>query len=408
MNEATASAAHIFLQLAIILAACRICGELMRRLGQSPVIGEMIAGVLLGPSLLGAVAPGISEWLFPDDGRPILFAIAQIGLTLYMFTIGLEFRSDMLREHWKKALSVSAAGILAPFVFGAALALWMVRMEGFFNSGVSPLLAVLFMGSAISITAFPVLARIISEHGLTKTFTGTIGLAAGSIDDVVAWILLAAVLGGMSGTPFLLFVALGGGVLYTLICLVFMRPVWGMLEKRCGEGMTLGFAAVFLMLGGWFTDMIGLYSVFGAFVLGLSVRRGGQAEKIIEKTGPLTTAFLLPVFFAYSGLNTSIALVDSPMLWLVCGLIILASVGGKLGACYVAARFGGSSRSDALMVASLMNARGLMELILLNISLQAGLISQTLFTMLVIMAIVTTLMAAPGVNVSRRLAASGC
>lgn len=408
MNNATASAAHIFLQLTVILAACRMCGMLMRRMGQAPVIGEMVAGVLLGPSLLGAVAPGASEWLFPDTGRPVLFAIAQLGLTLYMFTIGLEFRTDMLREHWKKAMSVSVAGILAPFIFGTALALWLVHQEGFFNPGISPFLAVLFMGAAISITAFPVLARIISEHGLTKTFTGTIGLAAGSIDDVAAWILLAAVLGGVSGTPFLLFVALGGGVLYTLICLTFMKPAWRLLESRCGEQTILGFVAVFLMMGGWFTDLIGLYSVFGAFVLGLSVPRGGLAERTTEKIGPLTTAFLLPVFFAYSGLNTSIALLDSWMLWFICGLIVLAAVGGKLGACYVAARFSGSSRSDALTIASLMNARGLMELILLNISLHAGLISQTLFTMLVVMAIVTTLMAAPGFHAARRLAANGC
>lgn len=408
MNNAAAGAAHIFLQLTVILAACRACGLVMRRIGQSPVIGEMIAGVLLGPSLLGAVAPDAAAWIFPVSGRPSLFAIAQIGLTLYMFTIGMEFRPDLLRVHWKKATSVSLAGIIAPFVLGGVIALWLVRQEGFFAADISPLLAVLFMGAAMATTAFPVLARMISEHGLTGTSSGTIGLTAGSIGDVAAWLLLAAVLGAMSGTPLLLVAALGGGVIYTLVCLKLVMPLWGWLGTRFDEKTVLGVMALFLMLGGWFTDLIGLYSVFGAFILGLSIPRNGLAEKTVERVGPLTVALLLPVFFAYSGLNTSIALVDSWMMWAICGIITLAAVAGKLFACYGAARFSGSSKSDALTIASLMNARGLMELILLNIGLEAGLISQSLFTMLVIMAIVTTLMAAPGFHAARRLAANGC
>ncbi len=408
MNNATAGAALLFLQLTVILTTCRICGLLMRRIGQSPVIGEMVAGVLLGPSLLGAVAPATAEWIFPASGKTALFAIAQVGLTLYMFTIGLEFRMDLLRTNWKNALSVSLSGILTPFVLGASLAIWMAGQEGFFTSGISPLMAMLFMGAAMSITAFPMLARIILEHGLAGTKVGTIGLAAGSIDDVVAWILLAAVLGAMSGSPLLLMMALGGGALYTLVCLKFMPRVWVWLEAHFDDRTVLGLVALFLMLGGWFTDLIGLYSVFGAFILGLSVPRDGLAQKTAGRTGPLTTALLVPVFFAYSGLNTSIGLLDSWMLWGVCALVILVAVSGKFFACYAAARFSGSSRPDALMIGSLMNARGLMELILLNIVLEAGLISQTLFTMLVVMAIITTLMAAPGFNLARRLAPSGC
>ena len=408
MNNATAGAALLFLQLTVILTTCRICGLLMRRIGQSPVIGEMVAGVLLGPSLLGAVAPATAEWIFPASGKTALFAIAQVGLTLYMFTIGLEFRMDLLRTNWKNALSVSLAGILTPFVLGASLAIWMAGQEGFFTSGISPLMAMLFMGAAMSITAFPMLARIILEHGLAGTKVGTIGLAAGSIDDVVAWILLAAVLGAMSGSPLLLMMALGGGAFYTLVCLKFMPRVWVWLEAHFDDRTVLGLVALFLMLGGWFTDLIGLYSVFGAFILGLSVPRDGLAQKTAGRTGPLTTALLVPVFFAYSGLNTSIGLLDSWMLWGVCALVILVAVSGKFFACYAAARFSGSSRPDALMIGSLMNARGLMELILLNIVLEAGLISQTLFTMLVVMAIITTLMAAPGFNLARRLAPSGC
>lgn len=403
MNQATAHAAHLFLQLTVIIAACRVCGLFMRRIGQPPVIGEMVAGVLLGPSLLGLLAPEFSAALFPSGERPVLFAIAQLGLTLYMFAVGLEFRTDLLRSNARAAVSVSLAGIITPFVLGTFLALWLVKQEGFFTAGLSPAFAALFLGAAMSITAFPMLARMIVEHRLTGTAAGTIALTAGSIDDVAAWILLAAVLGGISGQFWLFAVALGGGVLYTLVCYKICRPLLAQLDRRQDDRTTLGAVALLLMAGAWFTDLIGLYSVFGAFILGLVVPRGGLAEKTAERVGPVTSAILLPVFFTYSGLQTKIGLVDTPWLWMVCGVIILASIGGKLAACYGAARWTGCSRPDALTVASLMNARGLMELILLNIALQAGLITQTLFTLLVIMAIVTTLMAAPGFNLANRL-----
>ncbi len=408
MNEATAHAAHFFLQLAVILAACRLCGIFMRRIGQPPVIGEMVAGVLLGPSLLGAVAPGAMAWLFPDDARPVLFAIAQLGLTLYMFAVGLEFRSDLLRSHLRTATAVSAAGIVTPFVLGCLLALWLTGHEGFFAANVPSALAALFLGAAMSITAFPMLARMIVEHRMTGTPAGTIALTAGSIDDAAAWILLAAVLCGISGSPLLLGFALGGGVLYILFCWKVVRPLMAWMDRRLEDRTVLGMIVLFLAIGAWFTDLIGLYSVFGAFFLGLCVPRGGLAAKTAERIAPLTSAFLLPVFFTYSGLHTRIGLLDSGFLWLVCGLIIVAAVAGKLLACYGAARVTGSTSADALAIASLMNARGLMELILLNIGRQAGIISDTLFSILVVMAVVTTLMAAPGFNVSRRLAASGC
>lgn len=385
------------------MAACRVCGLFMRRIGQPPVIGEMVAGVLLGPSLLGLLAPEFFATLFPSGERPVLFAIAQLGLTLYMFAVGLEFRTDLLRSNARAAVSVSLAGIITPFVLGTLVALWLVRQEGFFTASLSPAFAALFLGAAMSITAFPMLARMIVEHRLTGTSAGTIAITAGSIDDVAAWILLAAVLGGISGQVWLFAVALAGGILYTLVCYKICRPLLARLDRRQDDRTALGTVALLLMAGAWFTDLIGLYSVFGAFILGLVVPRGGLAEKTAERIGPVTSAILLPVFFTYSGLNTKIGLVDTPWLWMVCGVIILASIGGKLAACYGAARWTGCSRPDALSVASLMNARGLMELILLNIALQAGLITQTLFTLLVIMAIVTTLMAAPGFNLANRL-----
>jgi Kef-type K+ transport system membrane component KefB len=403
MNNATASAAHFFLQLAVILGACSLSRRAMRAINQPPVIGEMVAGVLLGPSLLGAVAPDVFRTLFSQESRPALFMVAQLGLTLYMFTVGLEFRTDLFRGHLRRAAAVSLSGILVPFVLGGMVACWLSREGGFFESRVSLPMAVLFTGAAMSITAFPMLARIILENGLSGTAAGTIALAAGSIDDAAAWILLATVLGGISGTPLLVVAALGGGALYVLLCLKVVTPLLGRMGMSAETGSgSLGILMPLLGLGAWFTDMIGLYSVFGAFVLGLAVPRGGMAERTAARIGPLTVALLLPCFFTYSGLNTRIGLLDSAMLWGMCAVVITAAVAGKLGACYGAARFTGSTHSDALTIASLMNARGLMELILLNIGLQAGLISQKLFTMLVMMAVVTTLMAAPGFRIARR------
>jgi len=381
----------------------------MRRIGQAPVVGEMIAGVLLGPSLFGALAPETAAWMFPKDCRPILYAVASLGLTLYMFVIGLEFRTDLFRRHLRTAAAVSAAGIIAPFLLGGGLAVWLSKTGGYFQPWVSVPMAILFVGAALSITAFPMLARIIVEHGLSGTTVGTIALAAGSLDDVTAWMLLAVVLGGISGNPLLVTAALLGGVVYSALCFLVVKPLLARLHGVLkNEAEFLALLMILIAIGAWFTDTIGLYSVFGAFILGMAVPRGGLAEKITALVGPLTTAVLLPVFFIYSGLSTRIGLLNSGLLWLVCGLLILAAIGGKLFACYGAARFSGIGHGDSLTIASLMNARGLMELILLNIGFQAGLITQTLFTMLVLMAVITTLMAAPGFNAAKRLSASNC
>jgi Kef-type K+ transport system membrane component KefB len=402
MNQATAHAAHVFLQLAVIIGACRLCGYAMKRVGQPQVIGEMVAGVLLGPSLLGAVAPEVFARIFPPGDKAVLFALAQIGLTLYMFVVGLEFQTGLLRRNLRTAAFVSAAGILAPFVLGTVLAMWLLGAGGFFTSAMTPAFAALFMGAAMSITAFPMLARMILERGLTGTVTGVIALSAGSIDDVVAWVLLAAVVGGISGNPMLFAVAIVGGVIYAGVCFKILRPFFNWAHAKFEERTTMGIVVFILAVCAWFTDLIGLYSVFGAFMLGVVLPRGGFSERLASQIGPLTTALFLPVFFTYSGLNTKIGLVNSMFLWLVCAVVVLAAVGGKLLACYAAGRLSGQKHSDSLAVASLMNARGLMELILLNIALQAGAITETLFTIMVIMAIVTTLMAAPCFNYATR------
>ena len=406
MNNPTASAAQFFLQLSFILAACAVCRAVMRRIGQPPVIGEMIAGVLLGPSLFGIIAPDLFQTVFSTASRPVLFAVAQLGLSLYMFVVGLEFRTDVFRAHLRTAALVSGAGIIAPFVFAGFIAFWLVQKGGYFMPHVSVAMAVLFIGAAMSITAFPMLARIILENGLKGTAAGTVALAAGSFDDVVAWMLLATVLGCVSGDPMLVVTALVGGLIYTFFCLKLLSPILHYYFKdQKNESAVLGTLMLLLGLCAWFTDLIGLYSVFGSFILGLAMPRG-VAEKTAERISPVTTALLLPFFFTYSGLNTRFSLLNSFALWLICLCLVLAAIAAKLGACYGAARFCRKTHSEALTIGSLMNARGLMELILLNIGLQAGLITPTLFTMLVLMAVVTTLMAAPGFNAAKRLSGS--
>jgi Kef-type K+ transport system membrane component KefB len=281
----------------------------------------------------------------------------------------------------------------------------LVRDGGFYGEKVSPAMAAVFTGAAMCVTAFPMLARIIRERGLASTPAGTMGLAAGSIDDAAAWILLAGVVGFSQGMPGLVVWTLVGAILYVLTCRVAIPRIF----KNCDNHsealfQKLGLLLVFLSLGAWFTDQIRLYAVFGAFILGVFVPRGRLADYAVEKITPLTTLFLLPVFFTYSGLNTQIQLLDSPRDWIFTAVIILGAVAGKLGACYAASRISGQSHADALTVASLMNARGLMELILLNIGLQAGIISARFFSAMVLMAIVTTLMTAPLFELARRSA----
>jgi Kef-type K+ transport system membrane component KefB len=394
---------HLFLQIAMILIACKLCSFVMRRVGQPAVIGEMIAGVLLGPSLLGLLAPEASAWMFPANSKPVLHEIAQIGLVLYMFTVGLEFRTDLLARRARPALAVSFAGMAAPFAFGALLSFPLLREGGFYGEGISPGMAAVFTGAAMCVTAFPMLARIIRERGLASTPAGTLALAAGSLDDAAAWILLAGVVGAVQGFPILVVWTVLGAAAYLVVCrLAIPRLFKNGDDSEEALFRRMGMLLVFLALGAWFTDQIRLYAVFGAFILGACVPRGRLADYAVEKITPLTTLFLLPVFFTYSGLNTQIQLLDSWRDWAFTGLIVFSAVAGKLGACYAASRLCGQNHADSLTVASLMNARGLMELIMLNIGLQAGIISPRLFSAMVIMAIVTTLMAAPFFEWARR------
>ncbi len=389
-----------FLQMAFILGVCRVVGMVFKGLGQSQVVSEMIAGVVMGPSLMGWTLPGVSAYLFPADSKPILFAVSQVGLVLYMFLIGVEFDVDLIRSRLRSAASVSVAGIVVPFALGAALAYLLVGDASLFAVETTTLQAVLFMGAAMSITAFPMLARIIFEQGLSRTSLGTLALAAGSIDDAVAWCVLAVVLASFQSDAAIAFYAIGGGVLFGLFAWLGIRRLLlplGKVVELAGEmsqGMLI-FVLMLVMLGAWFTDFIQIYAVFGAFVMGIAMPRGKFAAELHRIIYPLTTAFLLPVFFVYSGLNTKIGLVNTPYLWLLTGLVLLAATVGKGVACYAAARWHGESHREALAVGTLMNARGLMELIILNIGLQRGIIAPALFAIMVMMAIITTLMATP-------------
>ncbi len=391
---------RFFLQMAFILAVCRATGWLFRKLGQSQVVSEMIAGVLMGPSLMGWLFPRASGYLFPAASKPIIFSVCQVGLALYMFLVGAEFDLGLIRSRLRSAAAISAAGILAPFALGGALALLFAGDPTIFNEKVTLPLAVLFMGASMSITAFPMLARIIHEQGLTRTSLGTLALAAGSMDDAAAWCVLAIVLASFAGTPRFAVVAISGGIAYalftTLVVGRLLKPLGARVERegRMRDEVLLAVLCL-VMLGAWVTDSIHIYAVFGAFLMGIAMPRGEFQQALRSKLMPLTTNFLLPLFFVYSGLNTKIGLVDSWRLWGLTGLVMLAAVGGKFGACMLAARFHGESWKEATAIGTLMNARGLMELILLNIGLERGIIQPALFAILVMMAILTTLMATP-------------
>lgn len=396
----SALALAFFLQIAVILLACRGVGWLARKIGQPPVVAEMIAGFMLGPSVFGWLAPDVHTRLFPQHTRPVLFVLSQLGVVLYMFCVGLEFRLDLTRTHYRRAIAVSLAGIVLPFVLGAALTATLLRGDVFFTAGVQPMQAMLFVGAAMSITAFPMLARIIYEGGITGTPVGTLTLAAGAADDAAAWVLLAVVAGSFTGSGWLALGALAGAILYAFLVFVVARPYLRWLARSAEshgsvEPWVLVSILATLATGAWFTDVTGIHAVFGAFLLGAAVPRGLITAQLQPMVEPLTTALLLPIFFVFSGLNTQLSLVNSAWLWWVAGVTFAAACVGKALGCGVAARLSGATPREALAVGVLMNARGLMELILLNIGLQLGLITPTLFTILVVMAIATTLMAGP-------------
>ena len=392
---------HFFLQIAVILLVCRFVGWLAHRfMGQPQVVGEMIAGVILGPSLFGLFFPEFQAALFPKETRNMLYVGAQFGVGLYMFLVGTTLRLDHFQSKAKSAVGVSAAGIVAPFLFAAAITPLLLDIPGLFAEGLGQGSATLFMGACIALTAFPMLARIINERRLANTSLGTLTLTAGAFDDAVSWCVLAVVLATFGAGAGVALLAIVGGVGFALFMYFIGRklliPLGRAVEAK-GE-LTHSLLAVVLMLyamSAFFMDAVGIHAVFGGFLLGACMPRGLLTEEIRRKVEPMTVVFLLPMFFTYSGLNTQLTMVNSLSLLAIATGILLVSIAAKFGACWLAARLAGEDNRTAMGLGALMNARGLMELIIINIGLQKGIIGPTLFAIMVLMAIVTTVMAGP-------------
>lgn len=402
-------AIHFFLQLAVILVFCRVVGLIAVKLGQPQVVAEMIAGVFLGPSVFGLLFPDTQAWLFPwdtsqstRDTQSYLFPASQLGLALYMFIVGMEFRMDIIQSRLNSSVAVSMAGMAAPFVLGATLAFYLHSKPELhlFPEGVPLDSAMIFLGACMCITAFPMLARIIHFKGLAGTTMGTVAIGAGAIDDATAWCMLAVVLAKLDSNWNHAWLNIGGGVGFVLVSYLIIRPVLARVERLLVKDESLteaGFVVglALMCLGAWWTDYLHLHAVFGAFVIGSVMPRKYMSRDLIARIQPLAVSLLLPLFFTYSGLNTKIGLINNWQLWLICGAVLAAAILGKGVACWLAARATGIPNRDALGIGTLMNARGLMELIIINKGLERGVISESLFATLVIMAVITTLMASP-------------
>lgn len=407
---------RFLLQLIAIIGACKIMGWVGQKfLGQAQVVMEMVTGVMLGPSLFGLIAPDLQKWLFPikqeyiikgittaskHPSMFILYTVAQMGLVLYMFLVGLEFDVKLVANRAKGAISVSVAGILVPFILGVALAMATSGRTDLFAAGISNNAAALYMGAAMCITAFPMLARIVYERGIAGTTMGTLALGAGATDDAAAWCMLAVVLASSKNNWNYAWFAIGGGILFGVLVMTLGRAYFARLGEwvvRDGKLSQAAFVTtmLFLFAGAYITDAIGIYAVFGAFIIGAAMPRGQFAIEIRAKLESLTVGVMLPFFFIYSGLNTKLDLLNTPELWLIAGLACAAAIIGKGVACALAAKMSGEPWRESWAIGTLMNARGLMELIILNIGLQQKVITPTLYTMMVLMAILTTLMASP-------------
>ncbi|ORA81347.1 cation/H(+) antiporter [Mycolicibacter kumamotonensis] len=421
---------HFFLQIAFILVTFRLLWPLFRRLGQVQVVAIMVAGFLLGPSVLGWVWPSAQQWLFPTKitvgaetfthpNLTAIYVVGQLGLVLYMFLVGASFKLEILSAHMRQAGATSAAGVGIPLVLGGLTGWWLVSLGGYFTGDVVPWQGGLFVAAAVAITAFPMLAWIIYDSGLLNTRLGTMSLSCAAVDDACAWVLLATVVATTKGSALGAILALGGGLTYLLLMIYIGRPLLARLNtwtpsrndvERTG-GVPIAHLCIILLVvltASWFTDLVGIYSVFGAFVAGAVMPRGALLDAIRERFEPLVAYLLVPAFFIYSGLNTELSLLlDGPTL-LMAAVVLVVSFAGKFAAVGLTARWQGMSWNEAGAMGALANARGLMELILLNIGLEAGLITGKLYTILAIMTIITTFVAGPLQRLfERRLKRSG-
>ncbi len=391
----------LLLQTVVILACARGVGALFRRWNQPQVVGEMIAGILLGPSLLGWLAPSVSASLFPPESLPFLNALSQIGVLLFMFLIGLELNPYVLRGQGKAAVITSWSSIATPFVLGVALAVFLhPRLIG----DAAPFVPfALFMGTAMSITAFPVLARIIAERDLFRTRVGNMTIACAAVDDVSAWFLLATVAvlarAGSGETP--LWLTGLGSLVFVALLVWGVRPLLRRFETWYARRRTVGHDLLAAMLVimftcAWVTEWLGIHALFGAFLFGAIMPKEQRfVHAITEKLEDLAVVLLLPMFFAFNGLRVSVGLLNGAHLWLFFLLIIVVAIAGKWGGSTLAARWTGLSWREASALGVMMNTRGLVELVALNVGLELGVITPTVFTMMVLMAITTTVMTSP-------------
>jgi Kef-type K+ transport system membrane component KefB len=390
---------HVLLSLVTIIILARLLGSAFRYFHQPPVIGEIIAGILLGPSFLGRMTPAISAYVFPTSVAPFLGVISEVGVILYMFLVGLELDPGLLKRRGHAAVAISHASIIAPFLLGALISLILyprlavgdVRFTAFS----------LFLGVSMSVTAFPVLARILTDRGMHKSRMGVIALTCAAVDDVTAWCLLALVVAIIQARTAGALVTFGFALAFIAVMLLVVRPAMVRLTFAYGNRgrLTQGLMAmvfVALLICSWATDLIGIHAVFGAFALGAVIPHDSDlARELTDRLEDLLIVLLLPAFFAYTGLRTQIGLVNGVEQWILCALIILVASGGKFGGSTIAARLTGLGWRDACALGVLMNTRGLVELIVLNIGLDLGVISPTLFAMLVLMALTTTLATTP-------------
>ena len=388
-------------QIAVILLAARGVGWLLRRLHQPQVVGVMLAGILLGPSLLGLVAPDAASTLFPEESLPHLAAVSQVGVVIFMFLMGLEVEPRVLHGRGRTALVTSLTGILVPFASGVVLGLFLYPRLA--PESVDRVHFVLFMGTAMSITAFPVLARILDERGLSDTSVGTLALACAAMDDVAGWSILSVVVLltraheiGASVAAILL-----GLAVFAAVLLLVVRPILDRLADvfvRRGVLSNDVMALVLLLALGSAaaSELVGVHALFGAFVLGVLVpRRGRFARTLVEKAQDLVVVLFLPTFFALTGLRTQVGLLSGAGMWGYCALVLLVAIAGKFGGVATAGRLCGLAWREAAALGALMNTRGLVELLILNVGLEIGVISLPLFTMMVLMALVTTIITTP-------------
>lgn len=382
----------LILQLILIVAAAQIFAVLFKKLHQPTVNGNIVAGIVLGPSVFGLFFPEIWQVIFPAYSLTTLNLLSELGIIFFMFLIGMEMDISTLQNNTRKTVAISYAGIIFPFILGVITAIFL--NASFCPSGISFLAFSLFMGTAMSITAFPVLARIIQERGITKTHIGIVAISSAALGDISAWCLLSVVIAlSTTGSMFSALFTIVAAVIYLFFMLCCVRPLLGKLHAYKSF---VPVVIIMLFASAMITDMIGLHIAFGAFTAGIIMPYKSKIKsKLSDRFEFLCIYLLLPIFFAFSGLHTQINLLDSWNEWLICLIVILVATAGKFGGSMIAAKCVGENWKNALSIGVLMNTRGLMELVVLNIGYDLGILNLKMFTIMVLMALVTTLLTNP-------------